>query len=102
MPEPQAKEIKVHYRKSVAFWMSVGVILLLLFSNMVNFNLIQDIENKTIDFRFGVRGPRKPEAPIYIIAVDEKSLREVGRWPWPRAVDAKLIQQLKKDGVKVI
>src|SRR5579872_2162359 len=101
MPVPQVKEIKVHYRKSVSFWMSVGVILLLLISSFLNFNLIQDIENKTIDFRFGVRGPRTPEAPIYIIAVDEKSLREIGRWPWPRAVDARLFRQLKKDGVKV-
>src|SRR5258708_675117 len=102
MPAPQTKEIKVHYRKSVAFWMIVGVVLLLLFSNFLNVNIIQDIENKSIDFRFGVRGPRTPAAPVYIVAVDDKSLEEVGRWPWPRAVDARLIQQLKKDGVKVV
>src|SRR5258708_6320361 len=101
MPAPQTKEIKVHYRKSTAFWMGAGVVFLLLFSNFLNVNIIQDIENKSIDFRFGVRGPRTPEAPVYIVAVDDKSLEEVGRWPWPRTRGERLSQKLKKVGVKV-
>lgn len=32
--------------------------------------------------------------PVVIVAVDERSLREVGQWPWPRARLAQLIERL--------
>ena len=31
-----------------------------------------------------------------IVDIDEKSLQELGQWPWPRVLDAKLIDMLKK------
>jgi adenylate cyclase len=102
MPETQAKEIKVHYHKSTAFWMTATISLILCFSDFANVRFFQDLENKTIDFRFSVRGTRLPEAPVRILAVDEKSLREVGQWPWPRATHAQLVRQLKALGAKCV
>lgn len=34
---------------------------------------------------------------IIIIAIDEYSLSELGRWPWPREIHAELINQLSKE-----
>ncbi len=99
MPESQAKEIKVHYRKSIALWMTGGVIFLLCFLALIKFSALDSVENQTIDFRFGVRGQRAPQAPIFIVAVDEKSLQEIGRWPWPRSIQADLARKLKEAGV---
>ncbi len=79
-----------------------GVVLVLSLFCLFNSSLFQQIESKTIDFRFGVRGVRQPEAPVKIIAIDEKSLKEVGQWPWPRAIHAQMIRQLKTDGVKSV
>ena len=39
---------------------------------------------------------------IVLIAVDEKSLREIDNWPWPRAKQAALINQLGRLGVDKI
>ncbi|RUM35251.1 MAG: hypothetical protein DSY50_05200 [Desulfobulbus sp.] len=39
---------------------------------------------------------------VLILAIDENSLAEYGRWPWPRSVHAELINKLKKGGAKVI
>lgn len=100
MPEPQVKEVKVHYSKKTAFWMSLGVILFLFACDQLNVQLFQSLENKTIDFRFNVRGTRAPRAPVKLIMVDDKSLKEVGQWPWPRSIHAQIIRQLKADGVK--
>ncbi|WOK38057.1 CHASE2 domain-containing protein [Sphingomonas sp. C3-2] len=36
----------------------------------------------------------KPEADILLVTIDEKSLRQIGRWPWPRSVHAALIDRL--------
>ncbi|WP_139165640.1 CHASE2 domain-containing protein, partial [Chromobacterium amazonense] len=35
-----------------------------------------------------------PEQNLIVIAVDEKSLSELGRWPWPRAFHAQLLDKL--------
>jgi adenylate cyclase len=79
-----------------------GVVVVLSLFCLFNSSLFQQLESKTIDFRFSVRGTRQPEAPVRIIAIDEKSLKEVGQWPWPRAVHAELVQKLKQDGVKCV
>jgi len=100
MPETPAKEVKVHYSKKTAFWMAAGIAFFLVVCDQFNVQLFQALENKTIDFRFNVRGTRAPQAPVKEIAVDDKSLREVGQWPWPRSIHAQIIRQLKADGVK--
>lgn len=35
-----------------------------------------------------------PETDVVVIAIDEKSLSAIGRWPWPRTVHARLIRTL--------
>ncbi|OIO66090.1 MAG: adenylate/guanylate cyclase domain-containing protein [Zetaproteobacteria bacterium CG_4_9_14_3_um_filter_49_83] len=42
------------------------------------------IELKSLDERFVVRGPITPNKHVVIVAVDNNSLTEVGRWPWSR------------------
>lgn len=37
---------------------------------------------------------RAPHGDVLIVGVDDRSLAEVGAWPWPRATQAKLLQQL--------
>jgi CHASE2 domain-containing sensor protein/nitrogen-specific signal transduction histidine kinase len=39
---------------------------------------------------------------IVIVAIDEASLNEIGRWPWTRTVHADLINQLSKENTKAI
>lgn len=43
-----------------------------------------------------------PDDQIVIIAIDSKSLDEIGRFPWPRSVHAQLIDRLTADGVRGI
>lgn len=38
--------------------------------------------------------PRKVGSDIIIIAIDDKSIQEIGRWPWDRSVHAKLIAKI--------
>ncbi|MET0088632.1 MAG: CHASE2 domain-containing protein [Candidatus Thiodiazotropha sp.] len=39
---------------------------------------------------------------IVIVAVDEKSLEAIGRWPWPRYWHAELIDRLSRAGARAI
>jgi adenylate cyclase len=47
--------------------------------------------------------PRKRvSAPAVIVAIDEKSLQELGQWPWPRTTVAELIEAVAKNGPAAI
>ncbi|HET7332477.1 CHASE2 domain-containing protein [Dyella sp.] len=43
-----------------------------------------------------------PDDRVVIVAIDPKSLDEIGRFPWPRSVHAQLIDRLTTDGVRGI
>lgn len=44
----------------------------------------------------------EPDARILIVQIDEASLAELGRWPWPRSVHARLIDRLTEGNVSQI
>jgi EAL domain-containing protein (putative c-di-GMP-specific phosphodiesterase class I)/CHASE2 domain-containing sensor protein len=44
----------------------------------------------------------KANADVVLIKIDDDSLREVGRWPWPRRYHAQLIDELTRAGAKRI
>jgi len=55
---------------------------------------ITQLDNIMYDARLQVTMPRGVDERIVILDIDEKSLQEVGRWPWPRDVMAGLIEKL--------
>jgi adenylate cyclase len=64
--------------------------------------MLEAIELNWLDLRFRARGPIKPGPAVVIAGIDEKSLEAEGRWPWPRARIAALVDALSRDGAKVI
>jgi CHASE2 domain-containing sensor protein/signal transduction histidine kinase len=45
---------------------------------------------------------REPAQDIAIVAIDERSLAMVGEWPWRRSTHAKLIDNLRAAGAKIV
>jgi len=56
--------------------------------------IIAQLDNIVYDARLSVTMPRDVDRRIVILDIDEKSLGEVGRWPWSRNVMAGLIDKL--------
>ena len=56
----------------------------------------------TRDWLMRLRGPLPPPSDIAIVAIDEKSIAEFGRFPWPREVIAKTIEVLSACDPKVL
>src|SRR5688572_10068256 len=44
----------------------------------------------------------KPKSPVVIVDIDDHSLKNEGRWPWPREKLATLVKRLQEEGVVVI
>ncbi|HSB20538.1 MAG TPA: adenylate/guanylate cyclase domain-containing protein [Anaeromyxobacteraceae bacterium] len=49
-----------------------------------------------------LRGPRKPSGDVVIVAIDERSVRAEGKWPWSRAKMALLVDRLAAGGVRAV
>lgn len=59
-------------------------------------------EYKIKDLMFKARGEVKGNENIIIIDIDEKSLKELGQWPWSRDKVAHLLQNLAEYGVGIV
>jgi CHASE2 domain-containing sensor protein len=88
-----------------AFWKAdwfLGVVIavvLLGFKGMSG--VIPSLERWAYDL--GVKMTSKtPSDKVAVIAIDETSIANIGRWPWPREVQAKLVDQLVASKAKVI
>ncbi len=65
-------------------------------------DVIERLELVASDMRFIARGMRKPGNEVVIAAIDEKSIDQLGRWPWPYTVQADLVNRLTSYGARVI
>jgi adenylate cyclase len=83
---------------------TVGLILTAIsfFIYLCDFKFFRLLDLKSYDTKVQLRKNRVTSNQIVIIAIDEKSLAEQGRWPWSRSLMAKLVNQLAKADVGVI
>ncbi len=82
-------------------WLTGLVAIILVLTVHSCSNLIENLEREAYDF--GVRGSSKtPGDNIAIIAIDEQSIENLGRWPWSREIHAEMIKRLAAADAKVI
>ena len=62
----------------------------------------QSLDNRVRDFYFKFRGPQKASEDIVIIDIDEKSIKELGQWPWERDKFAQVLTNLANKGAGII
>jgi eukaryotic-like serine/threonine-protein kinase len=88
-----------------SFWKRdwiIGLITVILVLSLHNCTrIIDNLERAAYDT--GVRGSsRTPEDNIAIMAIDEASLQNIGRWPWSRDIHAEMINKLSTAGARII
>ena len=57
------------------------------------------LRNTLLDLRFA-GGSRQPTGDIVVVAIDTRSIEDVGIWPWPRRLHANLLRRLTAAGVR--
>jgi serine/threonine-protein kinase len=87
------------------FWKTDWFLGLAVVAAFVVFNRVTDLvaslERKAYDL--GVQASnRLPDPDILVIAIDDASIANIGRWPWQRDVLAKMTERLAAAGPKVI
>jgi CHASE2 domain-containing sensor protein len=66
------------------------------------FLFLQNIELRTLDLRFALRGSRPHDDRIVIVGIDERTLQKLGSFPLPRKSYARLVEGLANAGARVI
>src|SRR5882672_11131427 len=66
------------------------------------FAFLQNIELRSLDFRFAFRGERVHDDRIVIIDIDDTTLQKLGSFPIPRLAYAQLVERLHEDGARVV
>lgn len=87
-----------------AFWKSdwfLGLVISLSFLIFSNSALLQGIERTAYDWGV-VASSHEPGNKVAVIAIDDQSIANIGRWPWSREVHAKMTDMLVKAKAKVI
>ncbi len=74
----------------IAFSLSLFFTWVYLFTPQVFYSL----DNKLRDFMFVIRGELPENNQVVIVDIDNKSLQEIGQWPWSRNKIAELIDRL--------
>jgi len=86
------------------FWKTdwfLGVVVTLLMLLAGASDLLQSLERKAYDM--GVQASsRTPSDRIAVIAVDDQSIANLGRWPWPRDLHARMTDLLVGAQAKVV
>jgi adenylate cyclase len=59
-----------------------------------NVGFITQLDSIIYDARMRLTMPRGVDPRVVILDIDEKSLQEVARWPWPRDILARIIDKL--------
>lgn len=82
--------------------MAFGALIGLLGSLVFLGGHLESAERATLFARMHLRGAMKAPEDIVIVAVDERSLAEIGQFPWDRRWYAKLLSKLKVDGARAV
>ena len=83
-------------------WIRLNVVLLaLVFLVGLSFP-VSTLSQKLNDFFFRVRRPLPTSNQVALVLIDDATLAQQGRWPWPRARLAKLIRAVTEQKPKAI
>jgi CHASE2 domain-containing sensor protein/signal transduction histidine kinase len=91
----------MNQRRLVLEWLALLIFAVLVAGFAAQDGLTRRLDLAMLDLAATLGQP--PPAPdIAIVAIDERSLAEIGEWPWRRATHAQLVDNLRAGGARVV
>lgn len=85
-----------------ALLVGIAVVLLLTALRWYDPPIIQNLRDYAFDQSQRISPREYVPVPVRIVDIDERSLSEVGQWPWSRTLQAKLLNRLRELGAAVV
>jgi adenylate cyclase len=91
-------------RSTRAFTIAIGLLTIAAVTSLKYYypNPFEWAELKASDLRLYRGALHKPTGNVVIATIDDKSIAELGRFPWPRSVEARLVSALRDYNAAVI
>jgi adenylate cyclase len=113
LPDKLSGIFRAFWRHKSSLSISLGVTAIALFIYIATFvgerpaswpvlEFISRLELSSLDTRFRLRGRVRPDPRLMIVDIDQRSQELLGRWPFPRIHFAHMLDNLKKDGARVV
>ncbi len=97
-----AMRILARFRRGVIYLLPLAVLAAAIGARLAAPDLLERLSLIAFDL-YQRAAPRRPgNAPIRIVDVDDRSLAQIGQWPWPRTIVAKLVDRLAAADAAVI
>ncbi|MEY2683684.1 MAG: hypothetical protein RJA09_828 [Pseudomonadota bacterium] len=92
-------------RQALSFWRSdwMAALLIVLVALLVQQTTVffDRLERRFFDFA-ATQTDRRPSDKVVVLAIDDQSIRNIGRWPWSRDVHARMLDTLAAAKVKTV
>jgi serine/threonine-protein kinase len=90
-------------KKKTYLYMGAFITSIFLYFTFFPLPFCESLEKVIYEIEMRLDLPRNPEeSRVSIVNIDDKSIRTVGQWPWPRHIIADMIMILKENGAKLI
>ena len=91
------------FRRGIVYWLPLTILLTATTARLVMPDVLDRLSLVAFDI-YQRMAPRQAELdlPTRIIDIDDRSLKEIGQWPWARSKVAELVDKLREAGASVI
>ncbi len=94
---------KPDFKKQLVYFAIITLIFICCIGlSYIGLPLFYQLELKSYDVRLNFFTNKQVTDEIVIAAIDNKSVSEIGRWPWSRKVFSKMVDKISQAGAKVI
>jgi signal transduction histidine kinase len=73
-------------------WLTLNILLLAIVAALSLTYPVEELSRRLGDIYFRVRSPLPTSKSVVLVLIDDQSLGKYGRWPWPRALLARLVR----------
>ena len=90
-------------KKYPALWLAVLLSVIFIIMAFMQVGFLESLELSTYDLRMKLRAHgQDTQTDIVLVDIDDDSITKLGRWPWPRALVARMVDKLKEQGATII
>jgi adenylate cyclase len=97
------KPLVSFFRRGLVYWLPLALLVAMVLAHFAIPRLFDRFSLFAFDI-YQRAAPRETpdDAPVLIVDIDERSLKEIGQWPWPRTLVAQLVDKLHAAGAAVV
>jgi adenylate cyclase len=89
-------------RRGLVYILPLAALLLALGARIAAPDLLDRLMLISFDFYQRIAPRTSSDSPVRIADIDNDSLKQYGQWPWPRSLDAELVDKLRAAGAAIV